>query len=159
MQNSCILTYIFRTFSWLQNTHIRSNQNKIFKNRVFVKILQIRYLIIFSTFIFETSLYEFYFFQDLITLFSIFEFDHIIFIFYEKEKSFTWKKNFYMKKNFISLSCCSTLIYSKLEFIEYRMKRISFWISLIIINYLNIVKHNISFEFNWTYRLNLIEHN
>ena len=35
-----IFTYIFRTSFNFQTSNIRSNQNKIFKNRVFVKILQ-----------------------------------------------------------------------------------------------------------------------
>ena len=120
MQNSCIFTYIFRIFLWLQNTHIRLNQNKIFKNRVFVKILQIRYLIIF---ILRTQSYEFFF--KTVTLFLIFEFDYTIFFFYEKrrvsheKKSFTWKKK---KKSFISLSCYSALIHSdsnSLNIVEY----------------------------------------
>ena len=160
MQSSCIFTYIFRTFSWFQNTHIRLNQNKIFKNRVFVKILQIRYLIIFSIFILETSSYEFFLFQNLIIYFLIFELDHITLFFYKKEfhmkkKEFhIKKKKFHMKeKDFISSFYYSTLIHSKFEFIEYRwiwnMKLISFWISLIITNYLNIVKHSISSKFSW----------
>ena len=161
MQNSCIFTNIFRTFSWFQNIHIRLNQNKIFKNRVFVKILQIRYLIIFSIFIFEISSYEFCFLQNLITFFFFnFRIWLYNFHFLWKKKEFHMKKEIsHEKKKFISSHCYSTLIHSKFEFIKYRMKRISFWISLIIINYLNIVKHSTSSEFNWTYRLNLVEHN
>ena len=42
--------------------------------------------------------------------------------FHMKKRDFTLKK----KKNFISSFYYSTLIHSKFEFIEYRMKRISF---------------------------------
>ena len=85
--------------------------------------------------------------------FSIFELDHIIFFFYWKKKeNLTWEKEIsHEKKNFISSFCYSTLIHSRLEFIEYRMKRISSWISLIITNYLNIAEHDQSLEYSWMF--------
>ena len=51
-----------------------------------------------------------------------------IFTFYKKKKRISYeKKKFHMKKkDFISLFCYSTLIYSRFEFIEYRIKRILF---------------------------------
>ena len=149
MQSSCILTYIFRTFSWLQNTHIRSNQNKIFKNRVFVKILQIRYLIIF---ILETQPYEF-FLQNMITLFfSLRNWSYNLLLLW-KEKSFTWEKEFYLVILLFGIRNSNSL-----NIAIWNMKLISPWISLIITNYLNIVKHSISPESSWTCRMNLAEH-
>ena len=96
---------------------------------------------------------NFFFFQNLITFFFNLRIWLYSFLFLWKKRDFTWKKevshekkNFTWKKkkNLISSLC------SKFEFIEYRMKRISFWISLITTSHLNIVKHDISLEFNWT---------
>ena len=45
------------------------------------------------------------------------------------------KKSHIKKKNFISLFCYSTLIYSKLEFIEYRDIKYEIYIILNIVDY------------------------
>ena len=137
MQSSCIFTYIFWTFSWFQNTHIRSNQNKIFKNRVFVKILQIRYLIIFSTFIFETSSYEFCFFQNLITIFFNFRIWLYNFFLLWKEEKISHKKK---KKEFYFV----ILLFDADSF-EIRIHWILHEVHII----LNIVDYDYELEYRW----------
>ena len=132
LHHSCKIhafSHIFFEHFYDFKTHIYVQiKIKNFKNRVFVKILQIRYLIIFSIFIFEISSYEFCFFQNLITFFfSIFEFDYIVFFFYEK-KRFHMKKKKNLFRHFV-------IRHSKLEFIEYRDMKHEIYIILNIADY------------------------